>query len=416
MTATSVASVPALWDPDVFVGGPPHEFLAELRRTQPVYWQDMPSEPGFWAVLTHADLTAVAREPVLFSASEGGVVLENLAPDRLEQMRGMLLAMDPPKHVAYRRPLAPSFKARVIGSLEGRIRTICREINASAREQRDVDFVHDVATLLPSQVVGELMGLPRDDWHQIQLWAEMNTSGQDPDIVGAERAGTSSPDASYETGGAGTAHMAMYAMQFAAQRRTEAPRDDLTSLILAGNFGDGPMSDLEFGIFFEQLVTAGNDTTKTMLSAGLLALLEHPEQLAEVRADPSLLPGAVEEILRYENPLHYFRRTATADSVLHDTRIAAGDKVLMYYTSANRDEVVFTDPNRFDIHRSPNPHLSFGIGEHFCLGAHLARLEGKVFFEEVLSTFPTIELTGDPVRVRSNLNNGYKRMPVRLSA
>src|SRR6478752_5520675 len=225
MTATSVASstdrVPALWDPDVFVDGPPHEFLAELRRTQPVYWQDMPDEPGFWAVLTHADLTAVAREPVLYSASEGGVVLENLDPENLEQMRGMLLAMDPPKHVAYRRPLAPSFKARVIGGLEGRIRTICREITATAREAGEVDFVHDVATLLPSQVVGELMGLPRQDWDQIQRWAEMNTSGQDPDIVGPEKAGTSSPDASYETGGAGTAHMAVYAMQFAAQRRTE---------------------------------------------------------------------------------------------------------------------------------------------------------------------------------------------------
>ena len=145
--------MPALWDPDVFVGGAPHEFLAELRRTQPVYWQDMPDEPGFWAVLTHADLTAVAREPVLYSASEGGVVLENLAPDRLEQMRGMLLAMDPPKHVDYRRPLAPSFKARVIASLEGRIRAICQEINAKAREQRDVDFVHDVATLLFSEVL-----------------------------------------------------------------------------------------------------------------------------------------------------------------------------------------------------------------------------------------------------------------------
>ena len=416
MTAVSVTAAPNLWDPDVFTAGPPHEFLAELRRTQPVYWQDMPDEPGFWAVLTHADLTAVAREPVLYSASEGGVVLENLDPENLEQMRGMLLAMDPPKHVAYRRPLAPSFKARVIGGLEGRIRTICREITATAREAGEVDFVHDVATLLPSQVVGELMGLPREDWDQIQRWAEMNTSGQDPDIVGPEKAGTSSPDASYETGGAGTAHMAVYAMQFAAQRRTEAPRDDLTSLILAGNFGDGPMSDLEFGVFFVQLVTAGNDTTKTMLSAGLLALLEHPEQQAEVRADPSLLPGAVEEILRYENPLHYFRRTATADSVLHDTEIAEGDKVLMYYTSANRDETVFTDPHRFDIHRSPNPHLSFGIGEHFCLGAHLARLEGKVFFEEVLSTFPTIELIGEPVRVRSNLNNGYKKMPVRLGS
>jgi cytochrome P450 len=234
-------------------------------------------------------------------------------------------------------------------------------------------------------------------------------------LVGAVSGGTAE-GSSYVSGGDGTMHMAMYAMQFAAQRRTEEPRDDLTSLILAGNFGDGPMSDLDFGIFFVQLVTAGNDTTKTMLSSGLLALLQHPEQLAEVRDDPSLLPGAVEEILRYENPLHYFRRTTTADTTLHGVDIARGDKVLMYYTSANRDETVFDDPNRFDIHRSPNPHLSFGIGEHFCLGAHLARLEGRIFFEEVLSTFSQIELTGDPVRVRSNLNAGYKRMPMRLGA
>ena len=163
-----------------------------------------------------------------------------------------------------------------------------------------------------------------------------------------------------------------------------------------------------------QLVTAGNDTTKTMLSSGLHALLTHPDQMADVRADRSLIPGAVEEILRWANPLHYFRRTASEDTELAGTKIAAGQKVAMLYTSANRDEDVFADPQRFDIRRGPNPHLSFGIAEHFCLGAHLARLEGRVFFEELLATFPAIELTGDPVRVRSNLNNGFKRLPVRL--
>jgi cytochrome P450 len=163
-----------------------------------------------------------------------------------------------------------------------------------------------------------------------------------------------------------------------------------------------------------QLVTAGNDTTKTMLSSGLHALLLHPDQLAEVRADPGLIPGAVEEILRWANPLHYFRRTTTADTVLHDVELPAGSKVAMYYTSANRDEAVFADSQRFDVHRSPNPHLAFGIGEHFCLGVHLARLEGRVFFEELLATFPRIELAGEPVRLRSNLNNAYKRMPVTL--
>ena len=166
-----------LWDPDAFVAEPPHEFLAELRRTQPVYWQDMPTEPGFWAVLKHADVTAVAREPVLFSASEGGVVMENLDEVGLERMRDMLLSMDPPRHVAYRRPLVPSFKAKVIGAMEGQIRAICRAIMDDARERRDVEFVHEVAAQLPTQVIGELVGLPRDDWQKIQTWAERNTSG-----------------------------------------------------------------------------------------------------------------------------------------------------------------------------------------------------------------------------------------------
>jgi cytochrome P450 len=397
-----------IYDPDVYIAGPPHEVFEQLRRTEPVYFQEMPGEPGYWAVLKHADVVHVAREPVLFSASEGGVVLENLEPANLEMMRNMLLAMDPPRHVDYRRPLAPSFKARVIAQLEDRIRTICREIMSRAAEARDVEFVHDVTAHLPSQVVGELMGLPREDWPAIHAWAEMSTSGQDPDIV----AGNSEYLAAASNA---NIDMAMYAIAFAGRRRTEAPREDLTTLILESDFGGRPMSDLDFGSFFVQLVTAGNDTTKTMLSSGLLALLQHPEQLAELRADRSLVPHAVEEILRWANPLHYFRRTATADTELRGVPINAGDKVAMYYTSANRDEDVFADPHVFDIHRDPNPHLSFGIAEHFCLGVHLARLEGKVFFEELLATFPSIELTGDAVRTRSNLNNALKRLPVRLT-
>ena len=206
----------------------------------------------------------------------------------------------------------------------------------------------------------------------------------------------------------------MYAIELAANRRRADHTDDLTTAILEADFGGQPMSDIEFGSFFVQLVTAGNDTTKGMLGSGLLALLRHPDQLAALRADHTLIPGAVEEIIRYANPLHYFRRTALADTELAGTRIAAGDKVAMYYTSANRDEEVFNEPQAFDIRRHPNPHLSFGIGSHFCLGVHLARLEGKVFFEELLDSFSTIELTGDPVRIRSNLNNTLKRLPVQL--
>jgi cytochrome P450 len=390
-----------LYDPDTYVGAPPHAVLAELRRAAPVYFQEMAGEPGYWMVLKHADVVHVAREPKLFSASEGGVMLENLEPAQLDMMRNMLLAMDPPRHVDYRRPIAPRFKARVIADMERQIRSICREIMVAAGEQRDVEFVHDVTSALPSRVIGQLMGLPIDDLPFIHRLAEMNTSGQDADYVS---------DVSQ-----GTIDMAMYAIEFAAVRRKEAPRADLTTLLLETDFNGQYMTDLDFGSFFVQLVTAGNDTTKTMLSSGLKTLLDHPDQLADLRADPALVPGAVEEILRYENPLHYFRRTATADTEIRGVEIAAGEKVVMFYTSANRDEDVFDDPQRFDIRRSPNPHLSFGIAEHFCLGVHLARLEGRVFFEELLATFPTIELTGAPVRIRSNLNNGLKALPVRLS-
>jgi cytochrome P450 len=174
------------------------------------------------------------------------------------------------------------------------------------------------------------------------------------------------------------------------------------------------MPEIEFGSFFVQLVVAGNDTTKTMLSSGVLALLQHPDQFEELRFHPELIPGAVEEILRWANPLHYFRRTATEDTEIRGVRVAKGEKVAMWYTSANRDEDVFDDSQRFDIRRRPNPHLSFGIAQHFCLGVHLARLEGRVFMEELLKAFPGIELVGQPQRIRSNLNNGLKRLPLRL--
>ena len=391
-----------LADPATFADGVPHEAIAELRRTTPVAWQEMDGQPGFWAVLTHADVVTVAREPLLFSASAGGVVLEDLPAADLEMMRHMLLAMDPPGHGMHRRPLAEAFKRSVIAGMEPQIRATCREILADALEAEDVELVHEVSARLPTQVMGRLMGLPVEDWDHLHRLAERQTAGQDPEITGGE------------TDHSASIEMAMYAIELAGARRAEPPREDLTTLILEGDFGGQPMSDVDFGSFFVQLVTAGNDTTKAMLSSGLLALLHHPDQLAELRADRSLVPGAVEEILRWANPLHYFRRTASTDTVLHDVEIAAGDKVAMWYTAANRDDAVFDDPHRFDIHRSPNPHLSFGIGEHFCLGVHLARLEGRVFFEELLATVGNVELTGEPVRLRSNLNNSYKRIPVRL--
>jgi cytochrome P450 len=393
-----------IYAPETYIEAAPHELFAELRRTQPVFWQDIPGQPGYWAVLKHGDVETVARNPNLYSATEGGVVLEDLEGEQLENMRGMLLAMDPPRHNDYRRPMVKRFVPKVMEQLEDRIRAITRDILDHA--DGDVDFVRDVTSALPTRVIGELVGLPEEDWDRVHHMAELNTHGQDPDYA---------PDGDGINPGSGSMDMAIYGMQHAARWRTQEPQDDLTTYILTTEFGGKLMTDLDFGVFFVQLVTAGQDTTQTMLASGLHTLLLHPEQLAELRADRSLIPGAVEEILRYSNPLHYFRRTATADTVLNGQEIKAGEKVAMYYTSANRDEDLFEDSQGFDIHRNPNPHLSFGIAEHFCLGVHLARLEGRVFFEELLSRFPEIELAGEPVRVRSNLNNAYKRLPVRMA-
>lgn len=403
MTAT-VAGQIDLADPDTFTDGVPHEALSELRRTDPVHWQPMDGEPGFWAVLRHADVVHVARHPEIFSASLGGITIEDMPSDTLDRVRNMLLAMDPPRHSAHRSPLSVHFRPRMIATLEAGVRDACRDIMARAREQREVEFARDVASQLPVRVIGELFGLPPQDWDFLRKLAERNTSSQDPDL--------GDPDGQNSTGGM---EMAAYAIDLAGTRRRKGLGDDLIGAILSARFGGQTMSDLEFGGFFVQLVTAGYDTTKGMLSSGLLTLLRHPDQLAQLCADPGLLPGAVEEILRYDNPLHYFRRTAVVDTTLGNTAIRAGDKVAMYYTAANRDEDVFTDPQRFDIRRGPNPHLSFGMGAHFCLGAHLARLEGRVFFAELLDTFSGIELIGEPVRIRSNLNNSFKRLPVRLT-
>ena len=394
-----------IYNPDNYVAGPPHEVFEYLRRVQPVFRQPMPDGTFYWAVLKHADLVEVSRQPKLFSAEVGAVVLEDLPPERLEQTRNMLLMMDPPKHAALRKETAPSFKARVMAQLENRIRTICRSMLAKGAEMGDVEFVHDIAALLPSQVVGELMALPEEDWPQIHTWAERNSGGQDPDINPDGYVDTTSNDGSVE--------MAMYGMEYARTRRGKGG-DDVGAMLLAAEVDGREMTDLEFGFFFVQIVTAGNDTTRTMLSSGLLALLQHPDQMAALRENRTLIPSALEEILRWANPLHYFRRTATADTVIRGQEIAAGDKLALMYTSANRDEDVFADPHRFDIRRSPNPHLSFGIAEHFCLGVHLARLEGRIFLEELLDTFPVIELTGEPRRQRSNLNNALKSLPVRL--
>ena len=396
-----------IYDPRGYVDSAPYDDFALLRHEQPVFRQAMPDGTAYWAILKHADVVDASRRPELFSAEIGGVVLEDQPPEQLEQTKNMLLMMDPPRHAELRKRVYPHFRPRQIALIEDRVRAICIEILDAGAAMRDVEFTHDLAARVPSQVFGELLGIPVGDRADINRWAEMMTGGQDPDI---------NPDGYADGTNEGSVEMAMYGARFAQERRgrTANGDGDLGDLLLATEIDGRPMDDLEFAYFFVQLVTAGNDTTRTMLSSGLYELIRHPDQLDALRADRSLIASAVEEILRFAPPLHYFRRTASAATEIRGQAIAVGDKVALMYSSANRDEDAFIDPDRFDISRDPNPHLSFGIGEHFCLGVHLARLEARVFFEEMLDRWVSVELTADPERQRSNLNNALKSLPVRI--
>ncbi|MCX6396343.1 MAG: cytochrome P450 [Propionibacteriales bacterium] len=397
-----------LYDRASWRGGAPHSTFAELRRTDPVHWQEIPGQAGYWAVLRHADVIAVSRQPKVYSAEQGGILLEDMDPTALQQLRSMLLAMDPPRHQHHRKPLTVPFGKPQIATLETRVRDICRDILAGIAEGPDgavVDLVHDVASSLPTRVLGEVLGLPEEDWDHLHHLAALSarTIGESADHEGI----------------AAVSELAVYAIGHAARRRSavesgEPPPDDVTSLMLASEINGTAMDDLEFALQFVQLFIAGNDTTVGMLANGLDVLLEHPDQLALLRAEPELIGGAVEEIVRYAGPLHYFRRTAMVDTELGGQQIRSGDKVCLYYTSANRDEAVFENPDVFDVRRAPTKHVAFGFGEHFCLGIHLARLEGRIFFEELLGTFARIERAGEPTKIWSNFNNGLDHLPVRL--
>lgn len=416
-----------IYDPDTYVNGPPHEEFEKLRKTDPVFFQEIPDEPGYYAILKHSDCVSISRKPNIFSSYEEGIVLENLDENSLDNMRNMLLGMDPPRHTDWRTNISPNFRRKIIGTLEAQIRTITKNIlqkTIAEKGAEEIDFVHDVCAHLPSNVMGEIMDIPESDRPQIHRWAEMQAGGQDPDINPNQKS------ESQDSSSTASMEMLVYGMEHAKRYRenktsngakngtagTAVKPNNITELVLAAEVDGETMSDVDFGCFFLQLVTAGNDTTRTMLASGTWALLHHPDQLQELRDDHSLIPSAIEEILRWANPLHYFRRTTTQDVEVSGVKIKAGQKIAMIYTSANRDEEVFADPHTFDIHRSPNPHLSFGIGEHFCLGVHLARMEGRIFFEELLSTFSEIQQVAEPSRIRSNLNNSIKKFPLKLIA
>jgi cytochrome P450 len=403
---TTTADQIDLSDHDAFVDAVPHEWFATLRHHDPVHWNPEPDGRGFWAITRYEDIRHVHRSPQIFSSELGGTSLEDLEPEHIEARKSMI-DMDPPRHDELRAIVNRRFTPRAVKVWEDQVRQVAREVIDTALPKGEFDFVAEIASEIPMQVFAEILGVPQDRRREIIEIGDRLLGNQDP-----EYAHDAGDEAHRDLPFSSPAALEMFAFgrELADERRRQ-PRDDImTQLVEAG------LTQREMDVYFILLATAGNETTRHTISHGLTALLEHPDQLERLRRDPSLGQTAAEEMLRWATPVHHFRRTAAQDTELRGTQIKAGDKVTTWFVSGNRDEDVFDDPDRFDVGRSPNPHMAFGPGGiHLCLGSHLARMEVRITFEELLSRDVEIELTAKPERLRSNFFNGIKRLPVRVT-
>ena len=395
-----------LFDPDLYVPGIPHDHFSLLRAQAPVFRHPDPERPeGHWAITRHADVVFVSRNPEIFSSERETCFLWDMPEDVMAQQRLMMVNMDPPGHTRLRGLVNRGFTPRMIGKLESRIAAACDDIVRSAVAAGEGDFVTMCAAELPLVVIAELMGVPQEDRHKLFHWSNLMLSGDDPDVV-----------ASPEVQEATALEVYAYANDLGATKR-ECPVDDIVSKLISPDESGQELSELEFDLFFVLLMVAGNETTRNAISGGMQALVENPDQWELLKRRPELIGSAADEIVRWVTPVMDFRRTATRDVEVGGTLIREGEKVIIYYSSANRDEAVFTDPFRFDITRDPNPHIAFGGGgPHFCLGRHLAKLEIEQMLGALVRHVDRVEITGPVSRLRSNFINGIKSMPVRLTA
>lgn len=396
----SSVTFPDLCDPALFAGGPPHDRFRRLRDEAPVAFFPEPDGPGFWGVFRYGDVVEVSRHPQRFGSGPAVFIQD---PEDPMVSSELLINQDPPRHTKMRKLVNRGFTPRQIAALEPHVREIVVRLLDAAAAKGEFDLVADVAVELPLQVIAEMVGVPHEERHQVFAWTERMMSNDDDD---REAAGADARAAMIEMFG--------YADRLAASR-AGGDGDDLLSVLLRADVDGEALTQHEVDVFFMLLMNAGSETTRNLVTGGTLALFEHPDQHEALRADPSLVPTAVEEMLRWHTPVMHFRRTAREDCELGGQAIAAGDKVVMWYVSANRDEEVFPDADRFDVTRTPNEHVSFGAGgPHFCLGASLARLEARLLFEELLARLPTLALAGEPRRLRSNFIHGITSLPVRV--
>jgi cytochrome P450 len=392
-----------VYSPDAYTSGIPHAQFAWLRENAPVYWHEHPEGYGYWVLSKHSDVHDVSRDHKTFSAERGFVMVDDLPPDILDMARNQLLGMDPPKHGPLRRAVITRFTTGMLAALEPKIRDIARGVMTQISEPAEVNFVESLAGDLPTAVICSMLEIPVDMWGQIRRWSDLQTSSTDPDLGGT-----------MEEVNQASVEMGTYGFELACERKGKGG-DDLITLLIDQEVDGHKVSEAEFASLFVQLTVAGNETTRGLISSGMHELLQRPELLRQLRDNQEMLPRAIEEMLRWTCPLHYFRRTATRDTEIRGQKISEGDRVVMLYSSANFDDEVFADPMTFDITRDPNPHMAFGHGIHLCLGANLARMEARIFFEEFFRQFSDIESAGTPVFIRSNSIHGYKDMPVRLT-
>ncbi len=392
--------------------GYPHREWTLLRSEAPVYWYDRPNVEPFWAITKHADIVTIGRQPKIFlNGPRLLVITRDLVIPGGENLFRHLLNMDPPEHGRYRDLVNRRFTPRAVRKLEAEVAEIANNVMRELAATRanggavECDFVVDMAARVPLDVIAALIGVPREDRAQLFQWTNETIGSADPEF----QKGASAE----ETIRRAREGLFTYFNNLVEERRKN-PRDDLTSVLASARLDGEPLPIFELMSYFLLLVVAGNETTRNATSGGLHAFIENPEQWRMLKRDPSLLRSAVEEIVRWVTPVIQFARTATQDYELRGQKIREGDSLCLFYPSANRDEEVFQEPFKFDIRRNPNPHLAFGIGEHFCLGANLARLEIEVIFRELLKWVDSAELTAPMERLRSSFVGGIKHMPVRL--
>ena len=383
------------WGRDV-----PHDQFDRLRREAPVYWHPEPDGPGFWAVTRHADVRAVSHDWETFSSELGGTFIPTQDEESLAQLRLSILNMDPPKHNRARRLVSKAFTPRMIAALVDEIDRRAEAVVDAVIDRGECEFVADIAAQVPVQMICEMIGLEPEQWPRM---FEVSN-----DLIGAR------DDPAFAHVDIELASTEIFALCDAvADDRRRNPRDDLMTALVEAELDGERLDNIELNLFFITLVVAGNETTRNLINHSMLALAEHPDQMQRLRDDPSLWDTAVEEMLRWGSSIHNFRRTATQDTELRGVPIAKGDKLVIYYASANRDEEVFDAPHTFDVGRTPNDHVTFGGGGvHYCLGASLARSEIKATMRQVVERLPGIELAAPPVRLTSDFVNGIKQMPV----